>query len=66
MGGLPIKSAIFGLPVKRQRIGYLHDEAVSQDADAVTHGHRLDLVVGHIDHGRPERNILRYPRRELW
>src|ERR1700751_3097520 len=41
---------IFGLPVKSQRIGYLHDEAVSQDADAITHGHRLDLVVGHVNH----------------
>src|SRR5258708_7950552 len=41
---------IFGLPVKSQRIGYLHDETVSQDADAITHGHRLDLVVGHVNH----------------
>src|ERR1700751_1814164 len=48
---------IFGLPVKSQRIGYLHDEAVSQDADAVTHGHRLDLVVSHIDHRSPELNV---------
>src|SRR3984893_6810530 len=36
---------IFRLPVKSQRIGYLHDQTVAHDANAVTHGHSLDLVM---------------------
>src|ERR1700722_1332883 len=42
---------IFRLPVKSQRIGYLHDETVAHDANAITHGHSLNLVMGNVNHG---------------
>src|SRR5271165_598814 len=48
---------IIGLPVESQRIGYLHDEAIAQDTDTVTHGHRFDLVVGHVNHCRTQLDV---------
>src|SRR5260370_4483717 len=48
---------IFRLPVKSQRIGYLHDETVAHDANAITHGHRLNLVMGNVNHGITELSV---------
>ena len=38
--------------IERDRIGHLHDVALLHHADAVAHGHRFGLVVGHIDDRR--------------
>ena len=43
---------VFRALVERHRIGDLHDAAVLHHADAVAHGHGLDLVVGDVDDGR--------------
>jgi hypothetical protein len=45
-----MKPKIIWLPIESQRISYLHNEAVAHDADAITHGHRFDLIVRHVNH----------------
>src|ERR1700730_10890818 len=42
------------LVVKLERLAYLLHQAVLHDDDTVAQGHRLDLVVGHVDRGRAE------------
>ena len=47
-----------GLVIDLARRGYLLQDAVLHHRDAVSHRHRLDLVVGHIYEGRVERAVL--------
>src|SRR5207253_2117742 len=37
-----------------ERASHLLDPPLVQDHDSIGEGHRLDLVVGHVDHGRSE------------
>ena len=50
----PATNRFFGRAVELQRRADLLDAAGVQHDDAVGHGHRLDLVVGDVDHGRAE------------
>ena len=49
----PSRLGVDGLAVHRGRGVGLDDPAVPHDRDAVGHGHRLALVVGHEERGRP-------------
>src|SRR4029077_16845766 len=48
---------ILRVAIERERIGDLHDQAVAHYANAVSHSHRLHLVVRHIDHRRCELRV---------
>ena len=45
------------LGVDLARRADLHQHALGEDADAVGHGHRLDLVVRDVEHGRAELGL---------
>ena len=47
----PATKTFFGLVVQVARGVHLHQQAVLEHRDAVTHGHGLDLVVGHVNGG---------------
>ena len=60
IGGLPRKPATNGVggpAIDLERRADLHDLALVHDADAAAHRHRLDLVVGDVDHGRAEAPV---------
>ena len=58
--GEPMKPAtnrLFGLVVELERRADLRDRAAVEHDDLVGHRHRLDLVVGDVDHRRLQRVV---------
>ncbi len=47
-----------GISIHFQRPSDLHHSALIHDADAIAHGHRLDLIVGHVDRRGPDLLLL--------
>ncbi len=55
----PATNLLAGLVVEIERLALLLDDAFAHDDDMVGHGHRLDLVVGHVDRGRMQPVVQR-------
>jgi hypothetical protein len=45
------------IPVESERIGYLHDHTIAQDANPIAHRHRLDLIMRDINHCVTELSV---------
>ena len=53
----PGHEAVGGAVIQADRIGHLLDQPVLHHHDPLPHGHRFDLIMGHVDHRRAQLTV---------